>query len=176
MYKSTITAFDHGRKNPVLLQRELDRNIGPGTFNPKSIQIRYKKTPSATFGAPLGGEVRIKDYVAEAEKIIALAKEEEKMKKTLKEKSFNNFTMRKKPVYNHQQGKSRIAPDNLQSGSFRSKSLLLNRNMSLTELLEKTRQDIYYKGNINKDYVNHDSAIGKQRLSSKKNAPNAPKW
>ena len=66
--------------------------------------------------------------------------------------------------------------NNASSGSFRSRAAILDRGRTLPELLEQTRQDLYYKDKESRDYVNHDSAIGNQRLSRRKNAPTGVKW
>ena len=57
-----------------------------------------------------------------------------------------------------------------------TKERKLQHEKSLPELLAETRQELYYKANNLSGFVDHDSALGKQRLSVKKSAPKGLKF
>ena len=174
VYRSKTTCFDFGRINPVVKERETNKSIGPGSFNPTPVR---SKPASATFGAPLGGTVMIHDFVKEAATAAAAAAASLERERKQPITSFNDFTLRKSRTNGRNNCTSGVGTSkNNASGSFRSRAAIMNRNLSLPELLEETRKELYYKEKVSADYIEHDSAIGKQRLSRRKSAPKGVKW
>jgi hypothetical protein len=171
VYRSKPTSFDHGRINPVHREKQVNKKLGPGSFDPLPVR---PKAASATFGAPPGGTVYIQDFAQAAED------SRREAAAAAVHNTFNDFTLRKRtpgtPMGRNNATSGVGGSNNASSGSFRSRAAILDRGRTLPELLEQTRQDLYYKDKESRDYVNHDSAIGNQRLSRRKNAPTGVKW
>jgi len=137
------TAFDHGRLNPVIHRTRLGQKRGPGYYNPSPVR---KKSPSASFGTS-----SVFDDVLPTVT----------MEKKVDYYSSTPRTSNKRLCHKTSFGRT----------SRFSKEIKEQHKKSLPELLEETRKELYYKDKLGQDFINHDGALGRQRLSRRTSAP-----